>query len=277
MKQRSAQAIVLYAMDLEPHLGQEFPIEAARETFLREQAWQPARRYLERLAATPDWAEVLIAANLCFEPVVATLIRRELGTRAAAAHGDTVTPVLARVETQEWEWARAWTVALAGSCSPTPSTARTTARCSTGWVRDWLPQALAAAAALAPVAAPIGLDVERADRARPGLRRRDARRGRPARAAAHWSGYEPAGSRGVPARASPKRRARRPGPSGSARQQPQPTSDSEGSFDFVGIVMAKSAEGDAVAALPGAARGDRGARAARLLGHPRARPAGHPL
>ncbi len=33
MKQRSAQAIVLYAMDLEEHHG-PFPIEAAREAFL---------------------------------------------------------------------------------------------------------------------------------------------------------------------------------------------------------------------------------------------------
>ena len=108
MKQRSAQAIVLYAMDLEEHYG-EFPIETARRSFLDDEAWQPTRRYLERLAATPDWGEVIVAANLCFEPVVGTLIRRELGTRAAAANGDTITPVLARAETQEWEWTRAWT------------------------------------------------------------------------------------------------------------------------------------------------------------------------
>ena len=42
---------------------------------------------------------MIVAANLCFEPVVGTLIRRELGTRAAAASGDTVTPVLARAAT----------------------------------------------------------------------------------------------------------------------------------------------------------------------------------
>ena len=107
-KQRSAQAIVLYAMDLEAHLDREFPITAAREHFLHDPAWQPTRRYLERLAATPDWGEVLVAANLAFEPTVGTLIRRELGTRAAAAHGDSVTPVLARAATQEWEWSRRW-------------------------------------------------------------------------------------------------------------------------------------------------------------------------
>src|SRR5205807_9328111 len=98
-KQRSAQAIVLYAMDLEPHLGCELPIEDARTAFLHDAPWQPTRRYLERLAATADWAEVIIAANLCFEPVVGTLIRRELGTRAATAAGDTLTPVLARAAT----------------------------------------------------------------------------------------------------------------------------------------------------------------------------------
>ena len=75
----------------------ELPIAAAREAFLRDPAWQPTRRYLERLAATADWGEVIVAANLCFEPVVGTLIRRELGMRAAPAGGDTVTPVLARV------------------------------------------------------------------------------------------------------------------------------------------------------------------------------------
>ncbi len=84
MKQRSAQALVLYAMDLERHHG-EFSTEAARDRFLHEPHWQPTRRYLERLAATPDWGEVVVAINLCFEPRVGTLLRRELGIRAAAA------------------------------------------------------------------------------------------------------------------------------------------------------------------------------------------------
>ena len=101
----------------------------ARESFLSDEPWQPTRRYLERLAATHDWGEVIVAANLCFEPIVGTLIRRELGIRAAAANGDTVTPVLARVETQEWEWARAWThradaLPARGSGARRPRTAR---------------------------------------------------------------------------------------------------------------------------------------------------------
>ena len=105
---------------------------------------------------------MVIGANLCFEPVVATLVRRELGTRAAAAHGDTITPVLARVETQEWEWTRAWTVALSRFLLADPEHGDHNREVLTGWVRDWLAQAMGAAAALAPVAASIGLDVARA-------------------------------------------------------------------------------------------------------------------
>ena len=138
-KQRSAQAIVLYAMDLEPLLGAELPMETARAEFLHGEAWQPARRYLERLAATADWGEVLIAANLCFEPIVGTLVRRELGTRAASAHGDTITPVLARAETQEWEWARRWTVELTRFLLADAEHGDANRDVIAGWVRDWLP------------------------------------------------------------------------------------------------------------------------------------------
>jgi ferredoxin-NADP reductase/ferredoxin len=246
MKQRSAQAIVLYAMDLEEHLGIEFPIAAARQSFLADEPWQPTRRFLERLAATPDWAEVIVAANLCFEPVVATLIRRELGTRAAAANGDTVTPVLARAETQEWEWTRSWTVALMRFLLEDPSFGESNRAVISDWVRDWLPQAVDAALALAPLAArvPRGIDVEQAMqrvRAYAGAMLEEA--GLPA--LCDLVGYEPTRAPAV----IPTRRvrpARRPRPSSAP---PPPAED--GSYDFVGIVMAKSAEGDAVARILG--------------------------
>jgi ferredoxin-NADP reductase/ferredoxin len=216
-KQRSAQAIVLYAMDLEPHLGCELPIAAARDAFLRDPGWQPTRRYLERLAATPDWGEVIVAANLCFEPVVGTLIRRELGTRAAAASGDTVTPVLARVATQEWEWARAWTVALVRFLAGDEVHGAHNRAVAEGWLEDWMAPAREAAAALSDAAAQVSEYAERTVQ--------DALSA-PAAGEAH----------GEPA-------ARRRGASAGRRRTPS----SDGSHDHVGIVMAKSAEGDAVA------------------------------
>ena len=75
MKQRQAQALLLYGLDLEESLG-EFPVESARMTFLEAGPWQPARRYVERVRATPDWGERVVAVNLCFEPLVGLLLRR---------------------------------------------------------------------------------------------------------------------------------------------------------------------------------------------------------
>ena len=56
MKQRSAQAIVLYGMDLDTHFG-DFPIEPLESSVPERPAWQPRRSYLERLRATTDWGE----------------------------------------------------------------------------------------------------------------------------------------------------------------------------------------------------------------------------
>jgi hypothetical protein len=259
MKQRSAQAIVLYAMDLEEHHG-PFPIEAAREAFLNDEPWQPTRRYLERLASTRDWGEVVVAANLCFEPVVATLLRRELGTRAAAANGDTITPVLARVETQEWEWTRAWTVELMRFLLGDAVHGEANRELISGWVRDWLPKATAAALALAPLAdlVPSGIDAEQAiERVQTyaGAMLEDAGLAE----LCSLVGYEPAASASAPPPTAAVRRARPPRarrPSARAEgtvapgPAPPPT-NGEGAYDFVGIVMAKSAEGDAVARILG--------------------------
>ncbi len=269
MKQRSAQAIVLYAMDLEEHLGGEFSIEAARRRFLEDDRWQPTRRLLERLAATSDWGEVVVAANLCFEPVVGTLLRRELGIRAAAANGDTVTPVLARVETQEWEWARAWSGTLVRFLLDDAQFGAANREVICGWVGDWLPQVVEAASSLSPLARslPVGIDVEAAvsrvrtyagamleqaglpelcsivgyereetasgsDRAP--VRRVRAQRRRPTRSR----------SRSIASTAPPP-----PSASGESTAPPSPATSGGGTYDFVGIVMAKSAEGDAVARL----------------------------
>ncbi len=269
MKQRSAQAIVLYAMDLEREFGLEFPIETARDAFLGEPAWQPTRAYLERLAATPDWAEVVIAANLCFEPIVGTLIRRELGTRAAAANGDTVTPVLARVATQEWEWIRGWTLELVRFLCDDAAHGAANRELIGGWVDEWLPQAVEASLALAPLTAevPNAVDTELA------LARVRAYAGGMLEAAGlpelcSLVGHEPTGPVAPPeplAAPAPVRRRQRP-PKRSGRHSPArnrslstnagesaPQSpaagDADGTYDYVGIVMAKSAEGDAVAAI----------------------------
>ena len=163
IKQRFAQSIVLYALDLEPHFG-PFPIEAARERWLEHPAWQPARDYVERLRTVVDWGETIVAVNLCFEPLVGVLVQRELGIRAATANGDTVTPVLGRVAQLEWGWVRDWTAALCALVLGDEAHGAANRELVAGWIDDWLPRAREAAEGVALLAGelPVAIDFDAA-------------------------------------------------------------------------------------------------------------------
>ena len=54
----------------------------------------------------------MIATNVCFEPTVGLLIRRELLMRSVRFNGDIVTQAVSHVAQLEWEWVRGWTVEL---------------------------------------------------------------------------------------------------------------------------------------------------------------------
>ncbi|MFY9264810.1 MAG: hypothetical protein WAO61_05225 [Solirubrobacterales bacterium] len=108
MKQRQAQAPVLYAMDIEGAFG-VFDIEESKRAFLEDEKWQPVRRLVEHFRATADWGEVIFAVNVCFEPLIGRLLNRELLMRQAPANGDSITPSLCTGVELEWEWASAWT------------------------------------------------------------------------------------------------------------------------------------------------------------------------
>ncbi|PTL59598.1 hypothetical protein [Paraconexibacter algicola] len=159
LKQRFAQSLVLYALDLEPHFG-PFPMDEARQRWLEHPAWQPARAYVERLRTVVDWGESIVAINLCFEPIVGVLIQRELGMRAATANGDTVTPAIGRVAQTEWQWVHEWTATFMDLVLGDPEHGEHNQALVAGWVADWLPQAMDAGRALEGILdeAPVGID-----------------------------------------------------------------------------------------------------------------------
>jgi ferredoxin-NADP reductase/ferredoxin len=234
-KQRSAQALVLYAMDLESHLGLGLPIEPARQAFLTHCAWQPTRSYLERLAATWDWMELIVAANLVFEPIIGTLLRRELGTRAAAANRDTVTPAIAAAASREWSWTRAWSVALVRFLVADPVHGAANRALVTGWLQAWHPRADDALDSLLERSGIPGLDAARCAAA---VRADADEMAAEALSATEATEPMPGAAAAVPA----GRGAGTPAAPGAADPAPR-------RGDHVGIVMAKSAEGDAVARL----------------------------
>ncbi|HEX4720164.1 MAG TPA: hypothetical protein VH300_16700 [Thermoleophilaceae bacterium] len=159
MKQRQAQDLVVYAMDLESEIG-ECSTEAAKQRFLEEQAWQPVRALVEHVSACTDWAERVLAVNLCIEPLVGNLLRREMLLVPATANGDPVTPVCIGNAQREWLWVRDWTTELVRFCVEDEEFGEHNREVLVGWAERWNTEAEAAAEAVAT-------EIERAPRARP--------------------------------------------------------------------------------------------------------------
>jgi len=160
-KQRTAQSLVLYAMDLEARFG-PFEIAASKQRWLEHEAWQPTRELVERLHSVNDWAEVIVATNLCFEPLVGAMIRRELGVRAARANGDAVTPAVMGPAQAEAAWAADWTVPLMAHVLGDDAHGAGNREVLAGWLASWLPACVAAVEALGGVIEemPVGFSAE---------------------------------------------------------------------------------------------------------------------
>jgi hypothetical protein len=148
MKQRQAQDLVVYAMDLEPEIG-ECSTEVARTRWLEEPAWQPVRALVERVNSVHDWMERVIATNLCIEPVVGNLLRREMLLVPASANGDPVTPVIIGNAQREWFWYRDWTLDLVRFCVADEEFGEQNREALVGWANSWNPEADAAAESIA--------------------------------------------------------------------------------------------------------------------------------
>jgi Methane/Phenol/Toluene Hydroxylase. len=163
MKQRQAQAVVLYAMDLEPSHG-EFSIKASKESFIADDPWQPLRKVLEELATVTDWGERVFAVNVCIEPLVGTLLRRELFLRGSGLTGDTTLPTLLNVAQLEYQFARDWTDVMLKMVTSSEQHGPANADVLEDWSQRWLPKVREAAAALRPVfeSGPDGLDFDAA-------------------------------------------------------------------------------------------------------------------
>ncbi len=162
-KQRQAQAIVLYAMDLEQDHG-EFAMDAARQSWLDDAHWQPAREYVEKLNTIVDWSEVIVATSLLFESLVGTLLRRELFERGGAMNHDTVTPVVFQAAQMEQRQVQRFAAAFVEFVCDSEEHGEANRAQVQEWIDEWLPQARAVAESLEPLVSslPNGIPFEEA-------------------------------------------------------------------------------------------------------------------
>lgn len=94
-KDRHAQDITLYGMVLEAEIP-GFSDSAAKDIWMNAPEWQGLRKIVEYLLACRDWAEIYLVVNFLIEPLVSTLLCRELIQRNAPLHGDAITPTIAQ-------------------------------------------------------------------------------------------------------------------------------------------------------------------------------------
>lgn len=157
MKQRQAQALVIEGMDLDADFG-DITIEAAKDRWRTEPAWQPTRALIERLGTITDWGELLVVTGLIVEPLLGGAVRRELLMRGALAAGDPITPVVARNAQREGRWWQDLTTAFGRFVLTDAAHGDANRELLHVWREDWEPEALAALDALEPIFAGGGVD-----------------------------------------------------------------------------------------------------------------------
>lgn len=146
-KDRHAQDITLYGMELEKHI-ESFTDAHCKQVWLEAPHWQPARRLVERLLAARDWGEINIVINCLVEPLFSALFNRELVLRNAPLHGDSVTSVIAEGAEADREIRRQTTDAFTQLlCEQVPENRDVI----NAWLIEWVDDVRAACEGLAPL------------------------------------------------------------------------------------------------------------------------------
>ena len=110
----------------------------ARQRWQTHPAWQPARRLVETMLVTYDWAEAFTALNLCAKPALDTFFWEQLSDAALA---------------DDAGWHRAWSEALVSvALEASPGNRETLA----AWVAKWNAPVGEAVGALGALTGPAG-------------------------------------------------------------------------------------------------------------------------
>jgi methane monooxygenase component A beta chain/propane monooxygenase small subunit len=147
-KERHAQDIALHCMALE-QMVEGFSDAGEIEIWMNEPAYQPIRRYIEYLLASRDWAEILVAVNFVFEPLVARLMNNCIVAQQGSACGDTVTPLIAQSAEADRQRAIAATLEF---CRFVLRNVSANKEVIEEWIARWTALALAAAEGLRSMA-----------------------------------------------------------------------------------------------------------------------------
>ena len=149
---RLGQAVVAHLLEIELAVT-DFKDRGAKELWLNDPIYQPARHLVEDLINTEDWAEQTLVVNLVVAPILSRIAWDTLVRKPAPLHGDVVTPLILmtaeRDRRRDLEYSKE--LARMVTASDIAESASNRAVIS-GWIAAWTPRVIAVARALAPVA-----------------------------------------------------------------------------------------------------------------------------
>jgi propane monooxygenase small subunit len=149
-KLRFAQDLILYNLELSEELD-GFDGSAHRAAWQEDPVWQGVRENVERLTATPDWAEAFFATAIVFEPLVGELFRSHFVMQCAALQGDFVTPSLMGIGEADAHRDERGARRLFELLLKDPEYAGENRALAQDWLATWVPRSVEAARQLQPV------------------------------------------------------------------------------------------------------------------------------
>jgi Methane/Phenol/Toluene Hydroxylase len=109
----------------------------------------PVRENIERIFSLYDWAEILVAINLVFEPLAGRLVKDEFVARNAPHNGDPLTPVLLAAARRDAARHLETTRSLVDFLTSDPQFGDGNREVISGWVERWGAESSRAATAAA--------------------------------------------------------------------------------------------------------------------------------
>ncbi len=159
-KLRLAQDMALYNLELSDRIP-GFDGKVHKQTWKNDPVWFGVRENVERLTATPDWAEQLFATNIIYEPLCGELFRSQFVLQFAAPHGDFVTPVIFGIAEHDYERNLAYTIEQFRLLAEDEEHGEANKRIMGEWLSHWVPFSSSGARQLQPVWSQTQLKVVR--------------------------------------------------------------------------------------------------------------------
>jgi len=147
-KLRHQQDIVRLILDIGDR-DAEFSDAGARDAWMSDPVLVPVRENIERIFSLFDWAEILVAINLVFEPLAGRLIKDEFVARNAPHNGDPLTPLLLAAARRDTARHLETTRSLVDFLTSDPQFGDGNREVISGWIERWSAESSRAATAAA--------------------------------------------------------------------------------------------------------------------------------